>query len=300
MENLSQRTQDFFTDVVEGNLANHKPVKPYQTFEDFKESDIRHLKSVARVFDGYKGNFDEHIACSIPTFRECQLAKAWAIASALPKGGSVLDIGGSEGTMLKTAASLAPDGFFFNLEPNEDMCRSFNQNKPENCLPIPQAFQEGFGDVPKYNPYNPAYDVINETMTFQFIKKDRVAFIDEVKRMLKPEGVFFTEEKFRNNKTWLYQNRETFKDLNHKSKYFTVDQITAKAEAVLTGMQELQAYEDEYVSLLKSKFKHVYAYWRSGNFAGFICSDSHDSVALYGTLLGAALLQTKYSNDTSI
>lgn len=294
MSNLSNRTQSFFSDVVTGQGAAHKPSHKYETFSDFKEGDIRHLKATARVFDSMAGEFDEHIACSIPTFRECQLTKAWAIATAIPNGGSMLDIGGSEGTMLKTVATAAPDANFFNLDPNMDMLSAFNRNKPTNALPIPLAFLEGFEGVEAYDPFLPAYDVINETMTFQFIKKDRVVFVDEVKRLLKSDGIFFTEEKFQHPSKAEYLGNENKKDRLHKIKYFTPEQLAAKTEQVLVGMSELQADVLEYRQLLESKFKFVSAYWVSGNFKGFMCSDSEDTFKLYQSLMGRHLTLHKF------
>lgn len=297
MGNLSNRTQGFFSDVVTGQGAAHKPTRKYETFSDFQNRNMNHLKATARVFNSMAGEFDEHIACSIPTFRECQLTKAWAISTAIPTNGSMLDIGGSEGTMLKTIATAAPDANFINLEPNKDMSSAFNESKPHNAVDVNMAFLEGFDNVEAYGKIpgvNPEFDVINETMTFQFIKKDRVAFINEVKRLLKRDGIFFTEEKFQLLDKATYIGNENKKDKLHKSKYFTPEQLESKTEQVLVGMSELQADVIDYWDLLNSKFNFANPYWVAGNFRGFMCSDSLDTITLYKSLMGDHLLLHKF------
>ena len=90
--NVAERTQGFFGDVVEGNLDKYKPSQEYQYELDFSES----RESFKDTYDKFRGNFDEHIATSIPTFRDTQIKKGNAIVETLGEG-LVIDLGGSEG-----------------------------------------------------------------------------------------------------------------------------------------------------------------------------------------------------------
>src|SRR5690554_4070523 len=96
-------TQSFFSDVVSGGKSQ-APVKKWEPEIKLSISE----KKALRAYMGVGGHFDEHIACSIPTFREVSIKTALALADILPDGARVLDIGGSEGTWLKTIATLNP------------------------------------------------------------------------------------------------------------------------------------------------------------------------------------------------
>lgn len=290
MENQSSKTQSFFSQVVRGESKTHNPTKKFIPFNHFHEGMLDYLSNTNAVYEGFAGCFDNHIACSIPTFRECQLSKAHAIRHTEDTGAHILDIGGSEGTFLKTVAFMAKDLNCYNLEPNKDMVENFNKFRPTNCHIVPQAFLEGFDDIEAADIPDNSFDVINETMTFQFIKRNRLEFVTEVARILKEDGVFFTEEKFQHKDAGVYARNERKKDTHHKKLYFTKDQITAKAEEVLVGMSELQALSTTYVSILEDQFKYVYEYWSSGNFKGYLCTNSKAALEVYTNYLDANLV----------
>lgn len=276
-----KQTQSFFSDVVSGGKAQ-APIRRWEPEIRLSTSERKALRAYMSV----GGHFDEHIACSIPTFREVSVKTALALANILPDGASVLDIGGSEGTWLKTIASLNPAISGDVLDPNPDMRNAFEAHPVEGTSFIQECFCMGFDDIPVYKPER-GYDVIHESMTFQFITDNRVPFVKEAKAHLSEGGLFLTEEKLRcGDEEW--NDGEERKD-TFKSKYFAPAQLRKKADEVLVGMKSGQAYRDEYVSVLQKYFSHVYAYWRAGNFYGYVCSDSRENILKFMLAFGPQL-----------
>lgn len=84
-DNKSADTQDFFSDVVTGKSDKYKPKKPWSPSLVFTTLENK-FKS---IYEKFKGLFDEHIATSIPTFRETQVKVGSAIRQMLspqPRG----------------------------------------------------------------------------------------------------------------------------------------------------------------------------------------------------------------------
>ena len=276
-----KETQGFFSDVVSGGKAQ-APIKKWEPEIRLSTSERKALRAYMRV----GGHFDEHIACSIPTFREVGVKTALALANILPDGAKILDIGGSEGTWLKTVASLNPAINGDVLDPNVDMRKAFEAHPVKGVNFVQECFAMGFDNIPVYKPESD-YDIVHESMTFQFITPDRVPFIKEVKSQLSEGGLFLTEEKLRcDEEEW--NEGEERKDL-FKSKYFAPAQLRKKADEVLVGMKSGQAYRNEYISVLQSQFSHVAPYWRAGNFYGYVCSDSRENLLKFMLAFGSEL-----------
>lgn len=276
-----KETQGFFSDVVSGGKAQ-APIKRWEPEVKLFLSEKRALRAYMSV----GGHFDEHIACSIPTFREVSVKTALALSDMLPDGARILDVGGSEGTWLKTIASLNPAIKGDVLDPNADMRKAFEAHPMKGVNFVQECFCVGFDDIPVYKPTSP-YDVVHESMTFQFITSDRMLFIEEVKAQLSEGGLFLTEEKLRcGDEEW--DEGEERKDA-FKSKYFSPAQLTKKADEVLVGMKSGQAYRDGYVSILQGHFSHVAPYWRAGNFYGYVCSDSRENLLKFILAFGPEL-----------
>ncbi len=271
--NKSKNTQGFFGDVVQGNKDKYKPSKTYEYEQDFNES-----QSVFKEnYDADRGNFDEHIATSIPTFRDNQVKKGNAIVETLAgqDDALVIDIGGSEGGFGKAITKTSGGNIrTVNVDPNSNMKESFDATPVEGAIFEQAAFKEGFDDVPVYEPTEKA-DVVHESMVFQFITPERKQFLDEVaNKYIKEDGMFITEEKFKMDDDAEYKVNEELKNTNHKSKYYTEEQQKLKGEDVLVGMDKNQANYNEYISELESRFDHVGTYWTSGNFRGIVATNS--------------------------
>ena len=270
--NKAKYTQGFFSDVVSGKSKKYIPSKPYEYEKTFSENQ----ESFRQKYDDKKGNFDEHIATSIPTFRDTQVQKGAAITDMYKDEGALIyDLGGSEGGFVKTITEQSQGKIkSINLDPNKKMKKASDLNKVEGHEHILEAFHKGFDDIPAHKPQNKA-DVVHESMLFQFITPDRKNYIKEIKNnYLKEDGVFITEEKFKIGDRDKYLKNEQIKAQKHKSKYFTEEQQKLKGEDVLVGMDKNQADYDSYIKELKKNFKYVDTYWTSGNFRGVIATDN--------------------------
>src|SRR5690606_287009 len=187
--NVNPKTQAFFSDVVTGQSDTFKPVNPYQPLIERTEEET----VFEQTYDKHKGRFDEHIATSIPGFRDVQVKKGNAIVKSLPKGGHVIDIAGSEGGLMKAITEQSGGAITTtNLDTNEDM------KKAHESTPVKGAefAHDSFG---KYKPEQKA-DVVHESMAFQFMSPDRASQFQEVAdNYLKPNGIFIVEEKVGNS-----------------------------------------------------------------------------------------------------
>lgn len=279
-------TQEFFGTVVKGGDERYTPSKSYEYEQEFTPEQDKFRKK----YDDKKGNFDEHIATSIPTFRETQVKKGNAIIKMLEdvENPVVYDLGGSEGSWVKTITEESGGKIkTINLDPSPDMKEAFDKNKPENSEMSLEAFYSGWDDVPTHEPKEKA-DVVHESMMFQFIenKGDRKEYIDEVAdKYLKEDGVFITEEKFKMNTDEEYNENEKLKE-SHKNKYYTPEQQSLKSDEVLVGMKENQANFDQYVKELQDRFKYVKTYWKSGNFRGIIATNNESKLNSFLENLG--------------
>jgi hypothetical protein len=171
-ENKSAETQDFFTQVEEGK---HRPKKQLEFVLPLTKA----LEKVYNVWKQFKGFFDEHIETNIPVFRDIQLRKIAVIASMFPNGGRLIDLGGSTGSFGKTITILNPKIKTINLDANDKMKERHEMNPVEGAEFVKGAFFEGFDDVEAYKPTE-KFDVVHESMLFQFITWERGQFIDEI------------------------------------------------------------------------------------------------------------------------
>jgi hypothetical protein len=277
-DNKAEQTQGFFSDVVSGKSAKYKPSKKYEYEKDFDDKQ----ESFRENYDKKKGEFDEHIATSIPTFRDTQVQKGAAIVETFGKDSDkavMYDIGGSEGGFAKTITEESGSNIrTINIDPNSSMKEAFDRTPVEGAEFAQQPFNEGFDGMEAYTPQEKA-DVVHESMVFQFLKKDREGFVEDIAdNYLKDDGVFITEQKFKADDPDVYAENEKIKNTEHKSKYYTDEQQKLKGEDVLVGMDKNQANFNDYISLLKDKFDHVETYWSAGNFKGVIASNNKAKV----------------------
>ena len=141
--NKAVATQGFFSDVVTGKSDKYKPHTPWKPLLPVGTQDASFIEDYNKM----GGNFDEHIATSIPGFRDIQIKTGIAVAKLLPKGGLVYDIGGSEGTWIKTVTQRSEGAIkSISVDPNKDMVDSFNLSTVEGSVAVAEAFYEGFED----------------------------------------------------------------------------------------------------------------------------------------------------------
>ncbi len=245
------------------------------------------------AYERFGSNFQKHIATSIPGFVDARirlLKGLTSVAKLFSESGDpveLLDITSSEGYYPKAWATLAQDAGVDARADAVDALPAFEKSfAAREQVPGVNfklaAFGEPFTDptsgkdIPLFDPGDKRYDIVHEGMGFQFFTADRANALAAIKGMLKPEGVFVTLEKFKNPD---YAAREKLKD-EFKAGFYSKETLAAKQADVLksgesaVGMDAYQVDRAAYEKLLKENFEHVYQVYSSGNFAGYLASDS--------------------------
>ena len=302
LNQLGQGTQQFFTDVIQG-MGDQAPQKAYEQLIDFNNKQLDTAQDIYNKFVVQGGDFNQHIFTSIPTFYEAQIVKGVALSNMLnnfekvnvtsesPKI-KVLDIGATEGTWSKLLGSLNSNLEVDVLEPNPAAKKIFEESdQVDNVFFRQNAFSYLPEDQGKYfmeeggsrniNFFNFGagedvqfkYDVVHESMTFQFLDSNRKAQINFIaENVLNDNGILIIEEKFDVDDAVGQYNEQLKNDW--KSQYYTPEQLNSKQNQVLTEMGRNQISRLEMETILNTKFKYVNQYWSSGNFAGFVASNN--------------------------
>lgn len=202
-------------------------------------------------------NFDRHIRKSIPNFYKTQLLKINYLKTY--NNYNILDIGGTTGALCKTIA-LVSNNKTYNLDPNEEIL-FFN-------LLIPvinyQYINKSFEDL-EVNKY----DVINETMTFQFINKNRSYHLLKVNTLLDQEGELFIEEKV---KTRYFYIKEL---LNMIRKLIIFDPVTNIKKLKIIKEMNKNLVTEQYLSdIICSHWIYSVRYYKNLNFVGYYATNS--------------------------
>jgi uncharacterized protein YutD len=299
---------DFFTKVLTKEIA--PPKKKYEPILD--------VSDIGNTFDVFQekrtGDFENHIFTSIPTFQEAQVATADALIKTLPQNGSILDLGGTEGGFINTIAEQRPDVSGFIVDPNVVAQKMFNEQQMPNAYYIREAFTTDSSQFGKYafdvedeneTPIETSYfdfnivddnslDAVTEKMTFQFIDKGRNNKIKLISEKLKPEGIALFEEKFFTSKDDPVWQANEAKKNEFKLNYYDQKDLTEKQKNILEGMDKHQVTSPEFEEILSKYFNNVVQYWDSGNFKGYVASDSADTITKF--LNNLEDLNSEYSN----
>lgn len=229
------------------------------------------------IYDVLTNNhFDKHIRNSIPKFYETQLKKINLICK-LKDVESLLDIGGTTGSFIKTV-TLNSDIKTLSIDINKNAETYFNFLKVKNC-----SYKNI--DFYKFSKTNKKFDLINETMTFQFIDKNRDEHIKIIKNMLKEKGIVFIEEKVKKKYFILYEIINFFRKL----KYFSFFENTDKLK-LIKKMNKNILSDDELLKILTDNFDFVYRYYNSHNFVGYVCSNNY---VVYSKIVRMLLIDKK-------
>jgi hypothetical protein len=303
-----EQSSDFFTRTMLGEIGT-----PKSRYEP-----ILNLSELGQTFDIFEekrsGNFENHIFTSIPTFKEAQVATADALIKSLPQNANVLDIGGTEGGFINTIAEVRPDVTGFIVDPNVVAEKIFNQQKMPNSYYIREAFttdKSKFGNYAfdvkdeKKQPISTDFfdanliednslDAITEKMTFQFIDKGRNNKVKLISEKLKPTGIALFEEKFFTSYDDPVWKENEAKKNEFKLLYYDQKDLTKKQKETLEGMDRRQVTSEDFENILMKHFNNVAQYWDSGNFKGYVASDSAD--ALNNFLSNLPDLNSEYSN----
>ena len=258
------------TDFFEGKAKKASSNIPYLPVLNVNQN-----TPVAKAYKIYTagGNFTGHISKMIPGFQEKQKQVAEAIVKGKFK--SFLDIGTSEGGMIKTVASQNKDVTTVGIDPNIEMKKNFNSTpEVKNAEFKLEAFQgswtEKDGTQIKEFISDSKFEVVNEDFAFQFINNDRATQVKGVKELMTSDGIFITSEKFHT----FNESQNENKKYDHQKKYFSPDQLTEDKQTIVSGMSDDMVNDLEYFNILKKNFKYVIEFWNAGNFKGYLASDN--------------------------
>jgi hypothetical protein len=253
---------------------------------------------VAKAYDIFTavGNFTGHISKMIPGFQE----KQKQVAEAITKGPfkSFLDLGASEGGLIKTVSSVNPAIRSVGVDPNSQMKANFESTPAVEGAEFRQeaflgSWVDADGTVINEFKTDEKFDVVNEDFTFQFINNDRAGQVKAVKELMTPDGIFVTSEKFDTSNN---ENNEA-KKLDHQSKYFNQDQLTEDKQTIITGMGKDMVADVDYFNTLKDNFKYVEEFWNAGNFKGYLASDNKQVIDTFKENVGN--LETEFTDNSS-
>ncbi len=265
---------EFFTDVSAGKrgFSNVK----YTPELELPQSMGPYLAAVNR----HRGHFDDHIAKSIPQHKEMQVIKGKVLSDMLGPQQSVLDIGGSENSFGKTITEQS-GAKSVTVDPNTQMKKHSDATPVANNTYVDMPFMSGWEGRPAWKP-SEKFDVVHESMVFQFINNKRGKQIDYIaKNVLENDGLLILEEKVspesKNDNQW--KSNEEIKD-SYKEQYFTPEELARKKKDILSGkgdevegMHSRMVTDSDLSGLLAAKFDHVGKYWESGNFKGYIATN---------------------------
>ena len=261
-----QQNTSFFT----GKAEKHSSKIPYRPLIEIDQT-----TAVAKTYKYFfaKGIFAGHISKMIPGFAEKQIKVAEAIVNGEFK--RFLDIGTSEGIMIKTIAENNKHIRAVGIEPNGQMKINYESTREvKNAEFRQEAFLASWRDddgidIKEFKPAE-EFDVINEDCTFQFMNNNRYEQVKAVKKMMTKDGIFITSEKFH---TKNHEANES-KKLEYQRRYFNETQLTEDRETIVCGMDKDMVSDVEYEKILKDYFEHFEEFWNAGNFKGYLASDN--------------------------
>ena len=271
-DGTGDQNAEFFT----GKASMPSSDVPYKQNSKLLEGIRKNTIDLYNKYAG-QGNFTGHISKMIPGFQERQISVADAVAKSDAK--NFLDIGASEGGLAKTISAANPKIKSIALDPNSQM----NENnkatgKVKNAKADKRAFGEGYtesdGTVVEGFKTDEKFDVINEDFTFQFISNNRAAQVAEVVNLLSDDGVFITNEKFHTFNREFHEQKK----YDHQKEYFNEDALTEDKQTIVSGMDKDMVSDSKYEQVLKDNFAVVVQYWDSGNFKGYMASNSPSKI----------------------
>jgi len=219
-------------------------------------------------FSNYADEFDEHIAKSIRGYSDLRNDIISISKYFIDHGSTVLDIGCSQGTMLKSIKEANPQAhnvqyIGLDIEP------SFKKHWVEE-----RNLKYQVCDVRDYvglnpNKFAPMLSLVVSLFTMQFIpERDRINILKNIYNKLDVGGAFIFSEKVFSLSSQ-NQNMMEFLYYDYKREHFTEKEILDKEQELRhlakNTNEELLLKQLEHVG-----FRGVQSFWRNFNFVGFI------------------------------
>lgn len=294
----------FFSDVAEGE--RDKPIdsalKPQiPEFQRTIEDPETRYGRYHQEYQQHTGHFDDHIALSIPGYRDFQYAIGMAVLDTFDQASTMLDIGASQGSQAKTITSLS-DGRIktISLDPNQHMAKTFREiSEVPGAEFSMTALGMGPGEkgdvswteksiegetsetgevevaIENFDEAGRTFDVVQESMVFQFIDNDRKTHISRMAELVSEDGLAIVQEKVHTNR---FKINEKLKD-TFKKRSFAEEDLTKKKQDTLEGMHRNQVHQSQLERVLRQNFDHVVQIWDSGNFKGYAASNSMSTLS---------------------
>lgn len=212
--------------------------------------------------------FDQHIQKSIPKYKKTQLLKIKHIIKK-PKG-NLLDIGGTTGAFCKTV-SIHSNINTKNIDTN---AAALNYSK----LFTVKNYKIINKDIMQHK--NKKYDVINASMTLQFINKNRSQHIEHIVNLLANDGELFIDEKVYTNN---FYAKELLNNIR-KLKYFTAKQVYKKFK-IINNLNKNIVKHELLVALLSKHFRHIVCYYNESNFVGYYATNNTINYRHFKTMI---------------
>ncbi|KIH83120.1 hypothetical protein [Pseudomonas batumici] len=133
-------------------------------------------------------------------------------------------------------------------------------------------------------------DYLYEMAAFQFYGRNRDEHLRGVSSFLREDGLAFFLEKLNQPEIDEYHRRERVKDEQHKSHYFSEEEIAWKKNAMLSQMKNGQILFSDFVEAASRYFSHVYLIWNGTNFYEFVASNNERSITQFIELLGQPII----------
>jgi len=190
-QKTGEATDAFFGDVSAGRKGM-SDVEYEPTLEITPEKHGEFIKH----YNPHRGNFDDHISKSIPGHKEIQVATGDAIIKTISSG-KVADIGGSENSWAKAITEMSKGKIeTVTVDPQEDMHRHSDKTPVKGNTFVEKPIMHEWEGKTPWKPKR-EYDVVHESMVFQFVSNERKAQLDYIRdNVLKKDGLLLLEEKF--------------------------------------------------------------------------------------------------------
>lgn len=222
-------------------------------------------KDVANVFE-------DMLSRSIPGLNDLRYLIDKIVVHTLPLGGSILDIGCSDGQQMQHLIELQnPTRQFkmFGVDNSEEMISKAVERCGNSAKFLIHDMCDG---RPRFSNLPGKFDVVICVLTLQFIPIEiRPEVLFNIRAMLRDNGRFIFVEKvtFGN-----HQSQKFMTDIYHGIKHengYSLAQIEAKSKS-LRNVLVAKTIEENTQMLRNSGFSNVSTFWQNTSFVGWVCS----------------------------
>lgn len=224
-------------------------------------------------FDGEVADvFEDMLQRSIPGLNDLRYLIDKMIVDSLPLGGSILDLGCSDGQQIQRLIELQTPSMqfkMFGVDNSEEMIAKAVEKCGTSAKFLIHDMQNG---RPRFSNAPIKFDVILCVLTLQFIPIElRPEFMFNVRSMLRDHGKFIFVEKVNFDN---YTTQKFMTNIYHGIKYdngYSTAQVEAKSKS-LRNVLVSKTIDENTAMLRKCGFSDVTTFWQNTAFVGWVCS----------------------------